>query len=66
MSSDITAEDLEATLKVMREAEDVAKRLAIKNAKIYVKSPARVGVGYLHVHIVGERDPKVPYPQALQ
>jgi diadenosine tetraphosphate (Ap4A) HIT family hydrolase len=65
VASDITADDLELTLKVMRAAADLSTRLGIKNAKIYVKSPARVGVGYLHVHIVGERDPNVPYPPAL-
>jgi diadenosine tetraphosphate (Ap4A) HIT family hydrolase len=66
VASDITADDLEVALKVMRAAADLSARLKIKNAKIYVKSPARVGVGYLHVHIVGQRDPKVPYPAALQ
>ena len=66
VASDITAEDLEATLKVMKAAQAVATKLDIKNAKIYVKSPERVGVGYLHVHIVGERDPKTPYPPALK
>jgi diadenosine tetraphosphate (Ap4A) HIT family hydrolase len=60
ISSDITADDLEATLVVMKAAEVVAKQLNIKNAKIFVKSPARVGVGYLHVHIIGERDPGSP------
>jgi diadenosine tetraphosphate (Ap4A) HIT family hydrolase len=66
LSSDITADDLEATLIVMRAASALATRLDIKNPKVYVKSPGRVGVGYLHVHIVGERDPKVPYPPALK
>ncbi len=66
IASDITADDLEATLKVMKAAESVAAKLDIKNAKIYVKSPERVGVGYLHVHIVGERDPNTPYPPALK
>jgi diadenosine tetraphosphate (Ap4A) HIT family hydrolase len=66
VASDITADDLELTLRVMRAATDLSTRLGIKNAKVYVKSPARVGVGYLHVHIVGQRDPNVPYPPALQ
>lgn len=66
VASEITQDDLEATLKVMRAAADLATRLKIKNPKIYVKSPARVGVGYLHVHIVGQRDPSAPYPPALQ
>jgi diadenosine tetraphosphate (Ap4A) HIT family hydrolase len=65
VASDITADDLELTLKVMRAAAALAKRLGIKEPKIYVKSPARVGIGYLHVHIVGERDPNVPYPPPL-
>ena len=66
VSSDITADDLEATLKVFKAAEVVAAQLKIKNARIFVKSPERVGVGYLHVHIVGERDPSTPYPPALE
>jgi diadenosine tetraphosphate (Ap4A) HIT family hydrolase len=66
ISSDITQEDLELTLKVMRAAATQATRLGIKNPKIYVKSPGRVGVGYLHVHIVGERDPNLPYPLSLK
>jgi diadenosine tetraphosphate (Ap4A) HIT family hydrolase len=65
LASDITIDDLEQALKVMRAATQLATRLAIKNPRIYVKSPARAGVGYLHVHIVGQRDPSVPYPPAL-
>jgi diadenosine tetraphosphate (Ap4A) HIT family hydrolase len=66
IASDVTADDLEVALKVMKAAESVAAKLNIKNAKIYVKSPERVGVGYLHVHIVGERDPNTAYPPALK
>jgi diadenosine tetraphosphate (Ap4A) HIT family hydrolase len=66
VASDITAEDLELTLRVMRAAAALATRLGIKDPKIYVKSPARVGIGYLHVHILGERDPNVPYPPPLR
>jgi diadenosine tetraphosphate (Ap4A) HIT family hydrolase len=66
LASDITADDLELTLKVMRAATALATRLGIKDPKIYVKSPARVGVGYLHVHVLGERDPNAPYPPPLQ
>lgn len=66
LSSDITADDLDVTLSVMREATAVAARLGIEKPRIYVRSPERVGVGYLHVHIVGERDPKVPYPAPLK
>ena len=66
LASDITAEDLDLTQKVMRAAAALAPRFGVKNPKIYVKSPARVGIGYLHVHIVGERDPNVPYPPAAR
>jgi diadenosine tetraphosphate (Ap4A) HIT family hydrolase len=66
VASDITSEDLELTLKVLRSAEGLATRLKIKNPKVYVRSPARVGVGYLHVHIVGEREPGVAYPPPLK
>ena len=65
VASDITAEDLELTLKVMREAAVLAKKYGFKDPKIFVKSPERVGIGYLHVHVVGDRDPKVAYPSAL-
>ena len=66
LASDITAEDLELTLGLMRSAKALATRLGIKDPKIYVKSPGRVGVGYLHVHILGERDPNTPYPPPLR
>jgi diadenosine tetraphosphate (Ap4A) HIT family hydrolase len=66
IASDITADDLELTMKVMREATALATKLGVKSPRIYVRSPARVGVGYLHVHIVGERDPKAPYPPPLK
>jgi hypothetical protein len=65
LASNITAEDLELTLSVMHAARDLATRLGIQNANVYVKSPARIGVGYLHVHLVGERNPNVPYPPPL-
>jgi diadenosine tetraphosphate (Ap4A) HIT family hydrolase len=66
IASDITEEDLELTLKVMHEASALASRLHIKNPKIYVRSPERVGVGYLHVHLVAEVDSKFQYPPALK
>ena len=66
LTSEITAEDLDATLRVVHAAEALAKRLSFINPRIYLKPSARVGVGYLHVHIVGERDSKVPYPPALK
>jgi diadenosine tetraphosphate (Ap4A) HIT family hydrolase len=66
IASDITADDLELTLKVMHEASSLATRLHIKNPQIYVRSPERVGVGYLHVHVVAEVDSKFQYPAALK
>jgi diadenosine tetraphosphate (Ap4A) HIT family hydrolase len=66
VASDITKEDLELTLKVMHEAATLATRFGVKNPKIFVKSPERVGIGYLHVHILGERDPNTPYPPPLR
>jgi diadenosine tetraphosphate (Ap4A) HIT family hydrolase len=66
IASDITTEDLELTLKVMHEATALANRLRIKNPKIFVKSPERVGVGYLHVHVVAEVDSKFQYPAAVK
>ena len=66
IASNITAEDLGLTLRVMQAARDIATRLGIQNPNIYVRSPARVGVGYLHVHIVGERIPNAPYPPPLR
>jgi diadenosine tetraphosphate (Ap4A) HIT family hydrolase len=65
-TSDITAEDLEATLKVVHAAEALAKRLNITSPQIYLKAAEKVGIGYLHVHLVGERDPKSAYPPALK
>ena len=62
LASDITIDDLEQTLKVMHAAEGLAQRLKIKNPKIYVRSPSRVGFAYLHVHIVGQRDGAYPSP----
>jgi hypothetical protein len=66
LTSDIGAEDLELALRVMCSAESLAKRLGVTNARVFVKAAERVGIGYLHVHIVGERDPGVPYPPPLQ
>jgi diadenosine tetraphosphate (Ap4A) HIT family hydrolase len=66
LTSDISAADLEATLKVVRAAEALAKRLGITNPQIYIKPSETVGIGYLHIHVVGERDPGVPYPPPLK
>ena len=66
LQADISPDDLDATVKVVRAAEALAKKLAITNAKIFLKPSEAVGVGYLHVHIVGERDPSLAYPPALK
>jgi diadenosine tetraphosphate (Ap4A) HIT family hydrolase len=66
LTSDIAVEDLEATIKVVHAAEAVAKRLHITNPQIFVKPSETVGIGYLHVHIVGERDPSVSYPPSIK
>jgi len=52
----ITLDDINATRSVLESAHKVAKDLGIKNARIYLNTSDRVTVGYLHVHIVGERD----------
>jgi diadenosine tetraphosphate (Ap4A) HIT family hydrolase len=65
-TSDITAEDIAVVAKLMASAGAVAMRLGIKNPHIYVKSQEHVGVGYLHVHIVGEHAPGVSYPPPLE
>ena len=66
LTSDISAEDLEATLTVVHAAQALAKRLNIANPQIFIKPSEAVGVGYLHVHVVGERDPSHPYPSPLK
>lgn len=66
LTSDIAAEDLELTLRVVRSAAALATRLGIKNPRVYLKPSEKVGIGYLHVHVVGERDPGVPYPPPLK
>lgn len=65
LTSDITAEDLELTLRVVRSAGALATRLGIKDPRIFIKAAERVGIGYLHVHVTGARDPGVPYPPPL-
>lgn len=56
----ITLEDLEATTQVVQAAHALAEQLQIKDARVYVNQTHQIGVGYLHVHIVGERTQ--PYP----
>ncbi|MBT8492534.1 MAG: hypothetical protein KJO07_05705 [Deltaproteobacteria bacterium] len=58
--------DLEATLSVVKEAEKLAAKLKIKNPKVFVNSESNIGVGYLHVHITGERTSQTKYPAAMQ
>ena len=62
----IGAGDLEATLEVVKSAEALAAKLGLKNPRVFVNAQDRLLIGYLHVHIVGERDPKDPYPAALK
>ena len=57
--------DIESVASVMRSARQLATRLGIKNPRIYMNPESRVSIGYLHVHIVGER-PSRPYPAALR
>lgn len=57
--------DIEEVASVMRSARQLATRLGIKNPRIYMNPESRVAIGYLHVHIIGER-PSKPYPAALQ
>jgi hypothetical protein len=66
LTSDISVEDLDATIKVVHAAQALAKRLRITNPQIFIKPSETVGIGYLHVHVVGERDPSVAYPPALK
>lgn len=62
----ITTRDVEETLQVMKSAEALAKRLGIQNPQVFVNPESRLAVGYLHVHIVGERPPSHPYPAPLR
>jgi diadenosine tetraphosphate (Ap4A) HIT family hydrolase len=60
--SGLRASDLETSLRILREAEALARELGIQRARVFINPPDKVSVGYLHVHIVGERDPSLPYP----
>jgi diadenosine tetraphosphate (Ap4A) HIT family hydrolase len=57
----ITLDDIEATRLVLTSAHQLAKKLGIQRPRIYLNTSDRLTVGYLHVHIVGERD-GTPYP----
>jgi diadenosine tetraphosphate (Ap4A) HIT family hydrolase len=59
----ITAADLAASLRVATKAEGLARDLKIKNPQVYINDANALGVGHLHVHIVGERTQ--PYPPPL-
>lgn len=61
----ITDSDIEQVASVMRSAKQLAANLGIKNPRIYMNPESRVTMGYLHVHIIGERTGK-PYPAALK
>lgn len=64
LGQSITSGDLQQTLEVVQSAEKLAKQLGIKDAKVFVNPESRVMVGYLHVHIIGERT--AGYPPSLQ
>jgi hypothetical protein len=59
----IGEDDLEATLAIVKQARALADQLHIEHATVYVNPLDRLSVGYLHVHIVGERTG--PYPEAI-
>jgi diadenosine tetraphosphate (Ap4A) HIT family hydrolase len=62
VSGVITLDDINATRAVLESAHQVAKDLGIKNPRIYFNTADRLTVGYLHVHVVGERDGRA-YPR---
>lgn len=66
LGGSIGSGDLQTTLSVVKAAEKLAGQLKLKNAKVYINSEARIGVGYLHVHIVGERTSSTNFPTAMQ
>jgi hypothetical protein len=61
LDSKIRLDDLEVSAAVLKEAEALAKRLGIRHANVFFNPSDQLSVGYLHAHIMGERDP-VPYP----
>jgi hypothetical protein len=64
LGGQIGKDDLTTALRTVRSAERLAKKLGIRNAKIWVNSENAISVGYLHVHIVGERTKDYPAPLA--
>ncbi len=65
LGGSIRSGDLNAAMQVVKSAEKLAGRLKLKNVRVYINSEARIGVGYLHVHIVGERTSSTNYPAAM-
>jgi len=61
----ITSADLQASLDVVKSAEKLAKQLGIKNPRVFMNPESRVMIGYLHVHIIGERTAQTRYPKPL-
>jgi diadenosine tetraphosphate (Ap4A) HIT family hydrolase len=64
LGSQINSKDLSETLKTVKAAEKLAKSLGIKNPRVWVNSESSISVGYLHVHILGEKTKA--YPDALK
>lgn len=58
--------DLLTTAKVVGEAEKLAQQLGVKNAKVFVNPSDDLSIGYLHVHIIGEKKPNQAYPRLTQ
>ncbi len=65
LGGSIGSSDLEATLEVVKSAERLAKTLNLKNPRVFLNPESRISVGYLHVHIVGERTSSTQYPAPL-
>src|SRR5690606_19549268 len=62
----ITSGDLRETLEVVQSAEGLARKLGIKNPRVFVNPESRISIGYLHVHIIGERPAGRSYPPPLR
>ena len=62
LSSGLRGSDLSAALAIVRKAEGLANELGISRARVFINPVNKISVGYLHVHVVGERDPDRPYP----
>ena len=62
LGSGLRAQDLEVSLRVLRKAEGLAREMGLLRPRIFINPPDKISVAYLHVHIIGERDPDRPYP----